>query len=91
MLGVVRMARRVRRVRMTRHAVYRVEVRSDKNPVKLRHEVARRLQGMLRIGVEPDPGLGVKVPLEDGLVAVCVPSVFGGWDVVTVIKEEAVG
>ena len=84
------MARR-KRVRMTRHATHRLEVRGGKNPGKINSQVARRLQAMLRAGVEPDPGLGVKVPVGDGLVAVCVPSAFGGWDVVTVIREEAAG
>lgn len=77
-----------RRVRMTRHAADRVEIRGGKNPKKLGNKVARRLQGMLRVGVRPNERLGVKVPVEDGLVAVCVPSLFGGWDVVTVLKEE---
>lgn len=82
-----------RRVRMTRHARYRLEVRSvrEKRPREFCNQVSRRLQSMLRAGVEPDPALRVKVPVEEGLVAICVPSAFGGWDVVTVIREEAVG
>lgn len=77
-----------RKVRMTRHAASRVEVRARKDPDKIRGRIARKLLGMLRVGVKPDEYLGVKVPLEEGLIAICVPSQFGGWDVVTVLKEE---
>ena len=76
-----------RRVRMTRHAISRAETRGRKKPMKVGNQIARRLQGMLQSGVEPDRSLAVKVPADDGLVAICVPSQFGGWDVVTVIRE----
>lgn len=80
-----------KRVRLTKHASTRAEIRSRENPKKLGNKVARRLHGMLKAGVKPDGRLGVKVSLEDNLVAICVPSLMGGWDIVTVIREEEAG
>jgi hypothetical protein len=81
------------RVRMTCHGARRGELRAGIKPKKLRPLIERRLQGMLRAGVRPDPALGVRVPVGDGLVAICVPSLFGGWDIVTVRpdREEEAG
>ena len=46
---------------------------------------------MLKAGVRPDPALGVRVPVGHGLVAICVPSLIGGWDIVTVRPDREEG
>lgn len=75
-------------VRMTRHAKVRIKERAGKEPEEVERRVARKLRGLLRCGIRPDDGLRVKIRVADGLVAVCVPSQFGGWSIVTVFRRE---
>ena len=82
------MKRQQKKVRMTYHALDRLDSRSGRSPRKMRSKIARRLLAMLRAGVIPDKHLGVKVPADDGLVAICTPDWAGGWDIVTVRPDN---
>ena len=84
------MARPKKIINMTDHAAMRTITRSGRSISKVKGKIARRLQGMLRRGVHPDEYLGVKVPIDNELVAICVPSSQGGWDIVTV-RPDAEG
>ncbi len=72
------------RLRMTHHAELRLDIRASV-PKRARHEIRRKLFGMLRCGVQPAEDLAVYVRLGDGCTAVCYPSAMGGWVVRTVL------
>ncbi len=72
-------------VRVSHHAIERARDRGGGKITQT--EVRSRLMTILRLGMPVEAG-AVKVPLPGGLAAICVPSLMGGWDVVTVIRER---
>lgn len=80
--------RHQKKIYMTLHALDRLDSRSGRSPRKMRSKIAKRLLAMLRAGVQSDENLGVKVPLEDGLVAICTPDWAGGWAILTVRPDR---
>lgn len=76
------------RVRLSNHAKERFRERfgiTSKNRIEQeRREIERRLHAVLKLGVEPDEGLGVRIYIPDRYVAQCYPDFMGGWTVATV-------
>lgn len=77
------------KVILSRHARERLAERvgTDKG---VRHEITLRLIASLRLGVAPEPDLGVRVYLRDGYQAICYPTYEGTWVVATVLEPEMV-
>ena len=80
---------RTAEVRVTDHALERHLERAGPITAKaLAREVRRRLMPALKVGVRPDPQLGVHIEIQEGLVAVAAPSWEGGWHVETVYTTD---
>lgn len=81
------MRRRLTRIGITDHALERYRQRAGAvYRRELANEVRRRLLPALRLRVYPDEYGAVHLPLEGGLVAIVMPSLLGGWDVLTVYR-----
>jgi hypothetical protein len=53
---------------------------------KTKNQIRNKLFDELRVGIPTIPGGAVEVEV-NGVKARAVPSVYGGWDVVTVVRE----
>ena len=75
-------------VRLSPHALIRYRQRAGPYNIG-RHTVEsiirNRILPQLRSGLRPDSDGNLRVSLPAGLVAVVVPSLMGGWDVLTVL------
>jgi hypothetical protein len=74
-------------VRLTRHVIrrWRMRVCEDLNPNALQDRVRRRLAAQLRLGVQMNGAGALEIEILPGVRAVCIPSVQGGWTVVTIV------
>lgn len=71
---------------LSAHAQQRLIERADTATARgARTEIAIRLTSALRLGTVPNNDLGVMVRMRDGYIAVCYPSLQGGWVVATVL------
>jgi len=69
------------------HAVERLRERfPNKSRKKMRCKIQRRIMTELRKGVRLSHG-AIRVMVEPGIWAVCVPDVRG-WKVITIFREE---
>ena len=75
------------RLRVSEHAVVRISERLGLSR-NMHHEIQGRLNTVLRLGAVPGPDLGISVLLGDGCEAICCPSEWGGWVVVTVLDRK---
>jgi hypothetical protein len=79
--------RNLQRARFTNHAAVRLEERGDARlNGKTKHLIRSKLFEDLKVGMPTIPGGAVEVEV-NGVKARAVPSVYGGWDVVTVVRE----
>lgn len=74
-------------VRLSRHAVQRWHTRVgvEVKPAALQDRIRRRLTVELKNGVRFNGAGAIEVELRPGVRAVCIPSVQGGWTVVTIV------
>lgn len=79
---------RTGRVRIRRHAWERVEERLPGK--KLTPDIVRRhIDGALRAGVPVNSRGAIELPIGGGAILVCVPEMWGGWSVVTVLFDPS--
>lgn len=75
---------------LTDHAFARYNQRvGTKGRKKIENEIAQRLFPALCLGLKTVAGGAVEVGIPGNMVAVCVPSVTGGWAVLTIKYGEA--
>lgn len=74
-------------VRLTKHALKRIEERGLGKPCEIQREVRKRLPGVLKNGVKIKGKLSVKIHVGGGVYAICVPE-LNGWAIVTVISYK---
>lgn len=53
----------------------------------LRGRLRQRIPSELRKGAEVNKSGGLEIEVEPGMWAVCFPSLMGGWEVATIIRE----
>ncbi len=77
-------------VRLTLHAIGRWQTRvdPDTDPGAVQALIKRRLATDLRRGARVNARGAIEVEVRPGVWAVCVPSLIGGWDVVTICKTS---
>lgn len=75
------------RVRISGHAWERARQRMPHLKLS-EHKVRQHLDGALRAGVRVHEQGAVHIPIGGGGVAVCVPEMWGGWSVVTVLVDS---
>lgn len=75
----------MQRARFTKHVAFRLEERGEVElDGKIKHRIRAKLFEELRMGMPTTSGGAVEVEI-NGLKARAVPSMYGGWDVVTVV------
>lgn len=77
-------------VRLTRHAIrrWRLRVDADANPNAVQALIKHRLATELRRGARVNGRGAIELEVRPGVWAVCMPSPWGGWDVVTICKTS---
>lgn len=77
------------KTRFTNHLDLRIQDRGDGLELNTRtkRRINAKLFERLRVGATTIPGGAVEVKLE-GLIIRAVPSIHGGWDVVTAVVDK---